>query len=183
MRPPKLAIRMAAGGIAVAATLALGVAGASAAPNPGPGYSGALAPATGLLPGAHDVSPNVSAVVDGPQTANVPTLAWAGEAVSLVACDTNIFPAQRRQPPHPDGGLEHGELDRRPGVTQSIPTLDGNQGDVIDSFTNGSNGFFTPNDLPENDGKGCVTADDQVDALRPLAGQAQRLPPRHKRGI
>ena len=159
MRPPKLAIRMAAGGLAVAATLALGVAGASAqtpaqlAPNPGPGYNGSL---PGTPNPSTDVYPSVTAVADGPQTANVPTLAWAGEAVKLVACDKNIY--TRDDSPltqTADWSMENWTGDQGDA---ELPTLDGNQGDVIDSFTNGSNGFFKPNDLPENDGKDCVTA-------------------------
>ena len=143
MRPPKLAIRMAAGGIAVAATLALGVAGASAAPNPGPGYSGALAHGTGpAAPAPTDVSPNVSAVVDGPQTANVPTLAWAGEAVRLVACDPYIFPGSKaNDTPYQtaEWSTENWTGDQ---ADADIPTLDGQQGNVPLSFTQGSNGFF-----------------------------------------
>jgi hypothetical protein len=84
---------------AVAAILALGVlsAGAFAAPNPGP-------PLTG--------NP------DGPQTANVPYVAWVGEHVRLVACDPAInaegdtqflnyqiedWSGYQFQPPNPDG--------------------------------------------------------------------------------
>jgi hypothetical protein len=157
VRPPKLAIRMAAGGIAVAVTLALGVAGASAQPNPGPGYSGALPStgATGLVPGATDVAPNVTAVADGPQTANVPTLAWAGEAVRLVACDKYIVDDSNIDYQTADWSTENWTGDQ--GDAQ-IPTLDGNQGDIPDSFTNGSNGFFKANDTPENTNKDCVTA-------------------------
>jgi hypothetical protein len=149
---------MAAGGIAVAVTLALGVAGASAQPNPGPGdVGGALnSSAPGLLHGASDNTPNVASVTDGPQTANVPTLAWAGEAVKLVACDTNIYlPESSEATQTADWSTENWTGDQ--GDAQ-IPTLDGNQGDIPDSFTNGSNGFFLPNDTPENGGKVCVTA-------------------------
>lgn len=82
------------------ASAVLGIlsAGALAAPNPGP-------PLTG--------NP------DGPQTANIPYVAWAGEHVRLVACDPAIEPSQQNtqfvnyqiedwsgyqfQPPSPDG--------------------------------------------------------------------------------
>jgi hypothetical protein len=82
-----------------AAMLALGVlsGGALAAPNPGP-------PQTG--------NP------DGPQTANIPYVAWVGEHVRLVACDPAIdsegdtqflnyqiedWSGYQFQPPNPDG--------------------------------------------------------------------------------
>ena len=160
MRPPKLAIRMAAGGIAVAATLALGVAGASAQPNPGPGYSGALPTAPGLLTGAKDVYPNVQPAADGPQTANVPTLAWAGEAVKLVACDTDITPGTVALANNPLSQVAVFSTENWTGdqADADTPTFDGTTAYLPYSFTAGSQGFSYPSDLPENAGKGCVTA-------------------------
>jgi hypothetical protein len=164
---------MAAGGLAVAATLALGVAGASAqtpaqqAPNPGPGYNGTLPEqtstgATGTygVSGATDNSPTVTAIADGPQTANVPTLAWAGEAVRLVACDSKIYYGSNAAGVPPEEQTADWSTENWTGDQgdADIPTLDGNQGDVPLSFMSGSNGFFSSSDLPENANKGCVTA-------------------------
>ena len=101
LRPPKLAIRMAAGAFAVAVALGVGVAGAAAAPNPGFGTKGytiipsvtgppAIPAVTNNAPLLNLPSPSHEQAEDGPQTANVPTLAWVGEDVRLVACDDNI---------------------------------------------------------------------------------------------
>jgi hypothetical protein len=151
---------MAAGGIAVAAALALGVAGASAqtpaqlAPNPGVGYNGTL---PGTPETSQDEYPSPTPVIDGPQTANVPTLAWAGEAVKLVACGPRIYPGYGLPP-----GLETANWSTENWTgdqgTAQIPTLDGQEGDVPLSFTQGSNGFFLPTDYQDNLFKGCVTA-------------------------
>jgi hypothetical protein len=153
---------MAAGGIAVAATLALGVAGASAQPNPGPGdVGGALnSSAPGLLHGASDNTPNVTAVADGPQTANVPTLAWAGEAVKLVACDTKITPGTVALANSPLTQTAVFSTENWTGdqADADTPTFDGTTAYLPYSFTAGSQGFSYPTDLPENAGKGCVTA-------------------------
>jgi hypothetical protein len=143
---------MAAGGIAVAATLALGVAGASAAPNPGPGYSGSLATGTDVAPnGGHGL------VTDGPQTANVPTLAWAGEAVRLVACDPVIYPGSNSP-----GVAETAEWSTENWTGDQafadVPTFDGQSAYQPLNFQGGSDGFFPATDLPENQGKGCVDA-------------------------
>jgi hypothetical protein len=168
---------MAAGGIAVAATLALGVAGASAAtpaqlaPNPGYGYSGPLVGATGGVGSANDVSPSVPAVEDygqsgspsdGPQTANVPYLAWAGEDVRLVACDDKISNGSNAQPPY---DLETADWSNENWTGDQFysPTFDGNQTNDYE-LSSGSDSFFPPTDTDtvsgnENAGKGCTDVD------------------------
>jgi hypothetical protein len=157
VRPPTLAIRMAAGGLAVAATLALGVAGASAAPNPGPGFKGTLPSAPGLITGASDVYPNGGHgnVTDGPQTANVPYLAWAGEAVRLVACDSAISPGGNPTP----GQTASWSTENWTGdqADADVPTFDGALAYEDLNFTSGSDGFFPGTDT-ENTSKGCVDA-------------------------
>jgi hypothetical protein len=173
VRPPKLAIRMAAGGIAVAAALALGVAGASAqtpaqlAPNPGVGYYGSLLGTPYGATGADDVYPSTDysttgSLDDGPQTANVPTLAWAGEAVKLVACDTYITPGagaiSNLQTALTQTAVFSTENWTGDQADADIPTLDGANAYLPLSFQNGSAGFSNPTDLPENAGKGCVQA-------------------------
>jgi hypothetical protein len=160
VRPPKLALRMAAGAIAVAATMALGVAGAAAAPNPGPGTAGG----TG----------------DGPQTANVPVLAWAGEKVRLVACDPAIAPSGRTASPT-ESAYFNTELWTGDQAYQSTPVFDGSAQNTL-TLTSASNNFFAPTN-PENAGKGCVEADitslhaglwegevDVFDGVNPITG-------------
>ena len=96
VRPPKLAIRAAMGALIATAILAVGAVSASAAPNPGFGTPGTQIVPSGPSPndGANNFPfsyPfNLEAAADGPQTANVPTLAWVGEDVRLVACDNDI---------------------------------------------------------------------------------------------
>jgi hypothetical protein len=160
---------MAAGGIAVAATLALGVAGASAAPNPGygtPGYT--LVPAqTGppAVPALLNTGPTMNSPFaqekDGPQTANVPTLAWVGEDVRLVACDDAIDPnplginsIDFQQADWTSG--ESGDL--WTGAQADPPSFDGSAGNNLYVDNTGSAFFFPPDGLNDQR-KGCVSAD------------------------
>src|SRR5579871_3410389 len=95
-----MAIKTAIGLLIAVAILAVGAVSASAAPNPGKGTNyPVLSPTTYAPSGINDVSPTANGfnqpyeqAEDGPQTANVPILAWAGEDVRLVACDDNIAP-------------------------------------------------------------------------------------------
>ncbi len=157
MRPPKLAIRMAAGGIAVAATLALGVAGASAAPNPGSGNPGAT-----IVTGVTNPAPNTLSTTpyavkeDGPQTANVPTLAWVGEEVRLVACDDSINISAVDGLQEADWNVEDWTGDQ---AFASTPTFDGSEASNLNIYNTGSAAFFKPSDPLSADKKGCVSAD------------------------
>ena len=95
MRPPKLAIRAAMGGLFAAAVLGMGAVSASAAPNPGPGTGGSdIQTFPTNAPDLDNNTPTYPSelMANGPQTANVPTLAWVGEEVRLVACDQKIRP-------------------------------------------------------------------------------------------
>jgi hypothetical protein len=157
-----MAIRTAAGGLVAAAILAFGAAGASAftaplyPPNPGTnGYNGALAtPSNGhVVTGAKDVYPTYNGPAtndpnDGPQTANVPTLAWAGEDVKLVACDSIISPTGAGQSAAWTEDYWTGD--------QFFPGQF--NGGTNDATFVGTPAFFAPTDLPENNGKGCTTA-------------------------
>jgi len=159
VRPPKLALRMAAGSIAVAATLALGVAGAAAAPNPGFGTH------FDVLPGLPNLSPTSNApfeqAEDGPQTANVPTLAWVGEDVRLVACDDAIKPNpidlpsidfQQANWSSGTGG------DLWTGDQAAAPAFDGSSTNNLYTDNTSSAFFFPPTGVDETR-NGCVSAD------------------------
>ena len=169
MRPPKLALRTAAGGLVVAATLALGVAGAAAAPDPGFGSQGhagiALYGPTGYS-GTSVTDPNptnnlpYAATEDGSQTANVPTLAWVGEDVRLVACDDSIVanPLRAGSIPFQEAHFNVNEWTGDQSVS-GTPTFDGNAATDIYVTNTGSASFFFPNDNLSADHKGCVSAD------------------------
>jgi len=155
---------MAVGGFAVAATLAVGVAGAAAAttgPNPGPGTPGSSLSGYTITGASHTYHNNAptypgGTVVDGPQTANVPTLAWVGEDVRLVACDPAIAPGPNDQlPEEADWNTENWTGDQ---AFVTTPTFDGSATSTLIA-TSGSNSFFAPTDTPENSGKGCTDAD------------------------
>jgi hypothetical protein len=100
----------------------------------------------------------VKSVTDGPQTANVPTLAWAGEAVKLVACDPAIVPGGSAVNPLAQTAVFTTENWTGDQGDAQIPSFDGQSAYLPYSFQNGSAGFSYPSDLPENAGKGCVTA-------------------------
>lgn len=162
MRPPKLAIRAALGALFVAAILVLGAVSASAAPNPGYGNPGAtIVPAQGGTTVAiKNPSPsypsNNEPTENGPQTANIPTLAWVGEEVKLVACDDHILPLPF------DGLYETAafsiEMWTGDQAFSSTPTFNGSDASNIYINNQGSASFFFPTG---HDGfyKGCVSAD------------------------
>jgi hypothetical protein len=155
---------MAAGSIAVAATLALGVAGAAAAPNPGFGTN------FPVLAGVNNVSPlftDVSAVLpieqaeDGPQTANVPTLAWVGEDVRLVACDDAIAanPLGLNSIDLQQANWSSGAgNDLWTGDQAAAPAFDSTGSNNLDVLNTSSAFFFPPNGV-DDQRKGCVSAD------------------------
>jgi hypothetical protein len=160
VRPPKLALRMAAGSIAVAATLALGVAGAAAAPNPGFGTHFTV---IGTTP---NTSPTMNLpgeqAEDGPQTANVPTLAWVGEDVRLVACDDAIA----ANPLGLGHGIDFQQANWSSGAGNDLWTGDQAAAPTFDStgsmnlgVTNTSSAFFFPPNGVDDQRKGCVSAD------------------------
>ena len=155
---------MAAGSIAVAATLALGVAGAAAAPNPGFGTN------FPVLAGVNNVSPlftDVSAVLpleqaeDGPQTANIPTLAWVGEDVRLVACDDAIAanPLGLNSIDLQQANWSSGSgNDLWTGDQAAAPAFDSTGANNLDVLNTSSAFFFPPNGV-DDQRKGCVSAD------------------------
>jgi len=165
---------MAAGAIAVAGTLALGVAGAAAAPNPGFGTNYTVLPAQSAItgppmipatPAIHNdsvLTPPFEQAEDGPQTANVPTLEWVGEDVRLVACDDAILPdplgrfgTDEEQASWTSGGA--GNI--WTGGSDAQPVFDSTNATNLYLNNIGSSTFFYPNSpfrrLPE----GCVSAD------------------------
>jgi hypothetical protein len=120
-------------GILVALALAMCtvVSGASAAPNAGP--------PTGLSP-------------DGPQTANIPYVAWVGEHVRLVACDPAI---------DSDEGVQfvNYQVEDWSGYQFQPPTPDGDAGSSLgEIFDPGPAAFFSSSE-PAHEGDGCVATD------------------------
>lgn len=121
--------RKVAGGLlsaAGAAVLAIGSlsAGAAAAPNPGPG--------------------------DGPQTANVPYVAWVGEHVRLVACDPAINSTLQ---------FANYSVEDWSGYQFQPPTPDGDAGNNLGQiFDPGPSAFFESSD-PAHSDDGCVATD------------------------
>ncbi len=115
-----------------AAVLAIGSlsAGASAAPNPGPG--------------------------NGPQSANVPYVAWVGEHVRLVACDPSINSTFQ---------FANYAVEDWSGYQFQPPTPDGDAGNNIGQvFDPGPAAFFTSSDPAHVVGdseepEGCVATD------------------------
>ncbi len=114
-----------------AAVLAIGSlsAGATAAPNPGPG--------------------------DGPQSANVPYVAWVGEHVRLVVCDPAI-----------DSTYQYANyaVEDWSGYQFQPPTPDGDAGNNLGQiFDPGPSAFFTSSDPAHSSGEegrdGCVATD------------------------
>jgi hypothetical protein len=153
-------MKAALGGLAAAAILGLGAVSASAAPNPG--YGTPYSPIGNT--GVHNVWPAANNPYgysliqdqDGPQTANVPTLAWVGEDVRLVACDDAILPVPF------DGQIQQAEWNTKlwtgDQATQSTPVFDGSSATNLFITDQGSPYFFFPN-APDNFEKGCVSAD------------------------
>jgi len=165
VRPPKLAIKTALGGLCAVAVLALGAVSASAAPNPGFGT-----PFFPVGPGVFNTAPIANGfaqpfeqVEDGPQTSNVPILAWVGEDVRLVSCDDNILPN-----PLNDRGIAFQQASWNTNLWtgdqayQSTPTFDGSQSTNFYLTNTGSASFFFPTGV-DNAGylphKGCTSAD------------------------
>jgi len=121
-----------AAGAAVLALASL-TAGAVAAPNPGP---------------PQNSNP------DGPQTANVPYVAWVGEHVRLVVCDPSI---------NPDGfeniQFANFAVEDWSGYQFQPPTPDGDSGNSLGQiFDPGPAAFFASSE-PSHQGDGCVATD------------------------
>jgi hypothetical protein len=118
-----------------AAALALGLLapGALAAPNPGP-------PLT--------TNP------DGPQTSNIPYVAWVGEHVRLVACDPSISPTIDEDEPAQQFATFSTE--DWSGYQFQPPTPDGFAGNnLLEEFAPGPSAFFPSSSVPHK-GDGCV---------------------------
>jgi hypothetical protein len=121
--------------VLAAGTLA---AGAVAAPNPGP-------PA--------------SANPDGPQTANVPYVAWVGEHVRLVACDPSITPGDLANIQFANYQVEDWS-----GYQFQPPTPDGDASSSLgEVFDPGPSAFFNSSEpaheVGEGEHDGCVATD------------------------
>ena len=111
-----------------AAVLALGVltAGAAAAPNPGP-------PLT--------TNP------DGPQSANIPYVAWVGEHVRLVACDPSINASNDNQSTKRQ--FSTFSTEDWSGYQFQPPTPDGFSGNnLLEEFNPGPSAFFESSSSP-----------------------------------
>jgi len=162
-----MAIRAAFGGFIAAAILGLGAVSASAAPNPGFGLPGFPVPTQG---GASQTNPGpglnlpFEQTADGPQTANVPTLAWVGEDVRLVACDNDIL----ANPLNRDGiAFQQAEwntlLWTGDPAYSSTPVFDGSQATNLYVTNTGSASFFFPtgvdNAITFPQPHGCTSAD------------------------
>jgi len=162
-----MAIRAAFGGLIAAAILGVGAVGASASPNPGFGQPFAPIPvfnSGGTYKGA-ELNPgpgfnfNFAQTDDGPQSANVPTLAWVGEDVRLVACDNNIAPD-----PLNLAGIAFQQAEWNTNLWtgdqayQSTPTFDGSQATNLYVTNTGSASFFFPTGADEHY-NGCTSAD------------------------
>jgi hypothetical protein len=156
VRPPKLAIKAALGALIAVVILGLGAVSAMAAPNPGLGST----QTTTASPFSSEAR-----LVDGPQTADVPTLAWVGESVKLVACDPAITPNPFEAPETANFNVKawSGFALTPFGQVTPEPTFDGGSGSN-DIFTNTGNStnFFWPTSS-ENEGKGCVSVDLESD--------------------
>ena len=133
-----------------AAMLALGslAAGAFAAPDPGPTLT-------------HPGTGEGETITDGPQTANIPVLAWNGEQVRLVACDRNIGPAYWDS--YDEGRIETANYttEEWTGDQYQKPEPDGADAANFEGgiFNPGSAAFFEPTSYLEHSGMGCVQAD------------------------
>ncbi len=133
---------------ATAAVLALGVlaAGASAAPNPGP---------------------PITSNPDGPQTANIPYVAWIGEHVRLVVCDPAIMSGATvlsgAAVPEPTNQWANYQVEDWSGYQFQPPTPDGAAGTTLDQEYNpGPAAFFESSEPAHQIGlahEGCVATD------------------------
>ncbi len=124
--------------MAAVAVIAVAARSAGAQPNPGP-------------PG------------DGPQSANIPYVAWVGEQVHLVACDPNIV--RQNAPATEDAFLSLDEWSGDQGPAD-VPTFDGTSQSSNPLFElPSSTAFFAPSDPSHTSfNDGCVEAD--VKALK-----------------
>jgi len=157
-----MAIRAAFGGFIAAAILGVGAISASAAPNPGFGLHNFPVPTQG---GATQTNPGpgfnfpFEQTADGPQTSNIPTLAWVGEDVRLVACDNDIVanpldaPGVIFQQAEWNTNLWTGDQ-----AFQATPTFDGSQSTNFYLTNTGSASFFFPTGV-DNIEHGCTSAD------------------------
>jgi hypothetical protein len=157
-----MAIRTAIGAFVAAAILGVGAVSASAAPNPGFGLPGFPVPTQG---GTSVTNPGpglnfpFEQTADGPQTSNIPTLAWVGEDVRLVACDNDIQP----NPDSRDGiAFQQAEWNTNlwtgDQAFQATPTFDGSQSTNFYLTNTGSASFFFPTGI-DNIEHGCTSAD------------------------
>jgi hypothetical protein len=139
LRPPKVAIRTAAVVLGVA-VVAVWAAVATAAPSPG------------VTP-----FPVSSVATNGPQTANIPTVAWVGEDARLVACDPSIAASSDSVLQTANWNVEDWTGDQASAAT---PTFDGSSANNIVVTNNpGSAAFFTASDTPAHSAReGCVSA-------------------------
>jgi hypothetical protein len=140
MRPHQNKTKMIAGLVSAAGAAVLALclltAGAVAAPNPGPGS-------------------------DGPQSANVPYVAWVGEHVRLVVCDKSI--ASRGD----EGQFVNYQVEDWSGYQFQPPTPDGDSGSSIgQAFDPGPAAFFRSSEPAHRVGvgenqeqEGCVATD------------------------
>jgi hypothetical protein len=153
------------GGLIAAAILAVGAVSASAAPNPGLGLPTSIVPTyhlNGSPDGGSDaLNPSLrpasnfpfTQAVDGPQTANVPTLAWVGEDVRLVACDNNILPGPIV---FQQASFNSNEWTGDQAYA-STPTFDGSASTNLYVTNTGGTSFFFPSGSDEY-AHGCVAA-------------------------
>ena len=129
---------------AAAGVLAMGslTAAASAAPNPGP--------------------PNTDNEA-GPQSANIPYVAWVGEHVRLVACDPSInerdiVPLRRGNIVEEPNELQfvNYQIEDWSGYQFQPPNPDGDSGNnIFEVFEPGPAAFFEPSE-PAHEDSGCV---------------------------
>jgi hypothetical protein len=110
------------------------------------------APSPGVTP-----FPVSSVDTNGPQTANVPTVAWVGEDARLVVCDPVIAPSSFTVLQTANWNVEDWTGDQASAAT---PTFDGSSANNITVTNNpGSAAFFSASDTPAHTpGEGCVSA-------------------------
>jgi hypothetical protein len=145
---------VSAAGAAVLALASL-TAGAYAAPNPGP-------PASENAGLGYENNP------DGPQTANVPYVAWIGEHVRLVACDPainqddydgelkNKVKGDEVEGGDPELQFVNYQLEDWSGYQYQPPNADGQEGNnYFEAFEPGPAAFFQSEE-PAHEGDGCV---------------------------
>jgi hypothetical protein len=116
--------------------------------------AGATVLAMGSLSASAFAAPNPGPAADGPQSANVPYVAWIGEHVRLVACDPVI-----------DSSAQYANysVEDWSGYQFQPPTPDGDAGNNIGQiFDPGPSAFFTSSEPAHStDGgqEGCVATD------------------------